>query len=73
MDDDRYTRITLRLPTELHAKLQKASEQSSHSMNAEIIARIERAFETEHPTRLGDMDQFADTVAERVAAKLRMR
>lgn len=39
--DDRYTRITLRIPKDLHARLAKAAEETSKSMNAEIIARLE--------------------------------
>lgn len=39
--DDRYTRITLRIPKDLHAKLSEAADDTSKSMNAEIIARLE--------------------------------
>lgn len=44
MDDDRYTRITLRIPKDLHAMLQDASDASSKSINAEIIERVRRSF-----------------------------
>lgn len=40
-DDDRYTRITLRIPKELTLKLKEVAESRSHSMNAEIIQRLE--------------------------------
>lgn len=40
-DNDRYTRITLRIPKELTLKLKEAAESRSHSMNAEIIQRLE--------------------------------
>lgn len=43
-DQDRYTRITLRIPKDLHAKLQSAADDSSKSMNAEIIARLGDSF-----------------------------
>jgi len=43
-NDERYTRITLRIPKELHAKLQDAADQTSHSMNAEIVQRLESTF-----------------------------
>ncbi len=43
--DDRYTRITLRLPKELHAKLSAAADETSKSTNAEIVARLEESFE----------------------------
>lgn len=44
VDDDRYTRITLRIPKELHARLQEMADASSKSMNAEIVARLEASF-----------------------------
>lgn len=45
-DEDRYTRITLRIPRELHAQLNKAAFITSKSQNAEIIARLQASF---HP------------------------
>lgn len=42
--DDRYNRITFRIPKDLHVKLMDCSVGSSHSMNAEIIARLENSF-----------------------------
>ncbi|WP_409266807.1 Arc family DNA-binding protein [Massilia sp. BHUDP2] len=44
MEDDNYTRITLRMPKPLHLKLQGAADATSKSMNAEIIARLEESF-----------------------------
>jgi hypothetical protein len=35
-----YTRITLRIPTDLHEELIEASNAKSCSMNAEIISRL---------------------------------
>lgn len=55
-DEDRYTRITLRIPKDLHALLQEASEGSSKSVNAEIIERVRKSF------------QSSDSLEERVAA-----
>ncbi len=46
-DDDRYTRITLRIPKALHARLQAEADSTSKSMNAEIIARVETSFGSE--------------------------
>ncbi|MBU1282712.1 MAG: Arc family DNA-binding protein [Gammaproteobacteria bacterium] len=43
--EDRYTRITLRIPKDLHAWLSQSADDTSKSMNAEIIARLERSFE----------------------------
>ena len=35
-----YTRITFRIPADLHQELTEAAEMNSRSMNAEIIARL---------------------------------
>lgn len=43
-DDDKYVRITFRMPRDLHAKLTLAADERSHSMNAEIVARLEASF-----------------------------
>ena len=43
--DDRYTRITLRLPKDLHARLSEAADDTSKSMNAEIVARLQSSFD----------------------------
>lgn len=40
-DEDRYTRITLRIPKELHQSLAMAAERTSKSLNAEIIGRLQ--------------------------------
>lgn len=42
--EDRYTRITLRLPRELHAQLTAAADETSKSTNAEIVARLQESF-----------------------------
>lgn len=45
MSDDGYTRITLRLPDALHAKLTEEASRTSKSMNAEIVGRLEASFD----------------------------
>lgn len=40
-DDDRYTRITLRIPRDLHQRLGEVAEKTSKSLNAEIIGRLQ--------------------------------
>lgn len=40
---DDYTRITLRLPAEIHTRLNTSCERTKRSMNAEIITRLERS------------------------------
>ena len=44
MSEDRYTRITLRIPKKVHKSLQEAADARSHSMNAEIVQRLEESF-----------------------------
>jgi|GEM_PF-4177478 len=63
MDDDRYTRITLRIPRELHGKLQEASDTTSKSMNAEIVARLERSFED--PVKQSEVDELLERLSDR--------
>jgi len=45
-EEDRYTRITLRIPKELHTRLSAESERTSKSLNAEIVGRLEDTFRT---------------------------
>jgi len=44
MTEDRYTRITLRIPRELDERLNFEAEKASKSKNAEIVARLEKSF-----------------------------
>lgn len=46
MDEDRYTRITLRIPKELHSALTDAADTTSKSLNAEIVGRLQASFES---------------------------
>jgi hypothetical protein len=50
---DEFIRITLRLPPELHKKLTEAA--GAGSMNAEIVARLEKSFEKMGADALGEM------------------
>jgi len=43
-EEDRYTRITLRIPKDVHARLQQSADKTSKSMNAEIVARLDTSF-----------------------------
>lgn len=45
MDDDRYTRITLRIPKDLHQALQAEADATSKSLNAEIVNRLASSFD----------------------------
>lgn len=76
MEEDRYTRITLRIPRELHEKLQNKADLTSKSMNAEIVARLEKSFEEEkmkttqmYTFTQDQIDEFAARVAERIKKK----
>lgn len=44
MSEDRYTRITLRIPKEIYALLQDAASETSKSVNAEIVNRLASSF-----------------------------
>jgi regulator of replication initiation timing len=45
LNQDDYLKTALRLPRDLHAKIQEAATASGRSMNAEIVARLEKSFE----------------------------
>ena len=44
-EEDRYTRITLRIPKDLHARLEAAAGDTSKSLNAEIVSRLTAAMD----------------------------
>jgi hypothetical protein len=63
--EDRYTRITLRIPKALHEHLAESAEQSSKSMNAEIIARLEESyFNHQSPAERYTQEQFLKMLVE---------
>lgn len=39
--EEKYQRVNLRIPKELHARVMEAAGERSHSMNAEIVQRLE--------------------------------
>lgn len=57
-DDDRYRRFNLRIPKEAFSRLQDAADERSHSMNAEILRRIELSFSIEEDD-LGKLSEWA--------------
>lgn len=74
MSDDGYTRITLRIPDELHAKLTEEAAKTSKSMNAEIINRLEQTFPQPIEDRLlREMlqERLSALIREKAAADLR--
>lgn len=46
-EEDHYTRITLRIPRDLHTRLAREAFITSKSQNAEIIARLQASFEAD--------------------------
>jgi len=69
---DDYSRITLRLPPELHEKVRKAAGE--RSLNAEIITRLERTFEEDdtvagHEVRLEDLERRMDEMNDEYDAR----
>lgn len=70
MEEDRYTRITLRIPSDLHLKLQRSADKASHSMNAEIIARLAQTYDAVQKIENKQLDDLAELLAEKVASKL---
>lgn len=63
MEDDRFTRITLRIPKDLHEQLTAQAEKKSRSMNAEIITRLEKSI-SDSPEANELARQIADMVSE---------
>lgn len=51
-DEDLYTRITLRIPKELHQKLADEAKSASKSLNAEIVGRLSSSFDTRHADQM---------------------
>lgn len=45
-DDDRYIRITLRIPKDLHRQLGEEADATSKSLNAEIVGRLAASFQS---------------------------
>lgn len=44
-EEDRYRRFNLRIPKDVFAALQVVADAHSHSMNAEIVQRLERSLQ----------------------------
>lgn len=70
--DDRYTRITLRIPKELHERLSTCADETSKSMNAEIIGRLEHSFEYERRAieKLDEVRSFVESLKAEIAQKV---
>ncbi|MEH3117129.1 MAG: Arc family DNA-binding protein [Methylorubrum populi] len=71
-EDDDFTRITLRIPNSLHARLNEATAKK-RSMNAEIIARLEDSFVSgqRFAAGVGSVTEILASVIQRVADDMR--
>ena len=50
--EDKYQRVNLRIPKGLHARVMEAAGERSHSMNAEIVQRLDISFSPYSPIPL---------------------
>lgn len=48
-DNPKHVTVRLRVPPELRDKIAASSEQYNRSMNADMVARLEKSFESESP------------------------
>jgi hypothetical protein len=62
LNQDDYLKTALRLPRNLHAKIQEAGLANGRSMNAEIVAKLEAAFDGS-PEKVQALD-FAKVINE---------
>ena len=67
--DDRYTRITLRIPRDLHQKLADAADDTSKSMNAEIVARLQESFERPSDSARVDLSSITERIRGRIHSR----
>lgn len=65
MSEDRYTRITLRIPKDMHKLLSEEADLTSKSLNAEIIGRLKKSFHIED-----EPNQGKELSQEEIKAKL---
>lgn len=65
MDEDQQARITLRLPSDLHALLIAETERSDRSLNGEIISRVRGSF---HGAAYPLPRSIRDAIQERATA-----
>ncbi|MFM0227859.1 Arc family DNA-binding protein [Paraburkholderia dipogonis] len=63
LNQDDYLKTALRLPRDLHAKIQEAGLANGRSMNAEIVARLEAGFD-EPPKKFLEALDFAKAINE---------
>lgn len=65
-------KFVLRMPDGMRDKLASLAKANNRSMNAEMIELLQQAMEARTSTAPGmDVNELADTIADRVAAKLK--
>lgn len=69
---DDYQRITVRIPPELHAQLTDAARDTSKSVNAEIVGRLEASFQPMAIARREETEELIDKAIDK-AAEVMMR
>jgi predicted DNA-binding protein len=69
-NQDDFIKTALRLPRELHARVQEAATAAGRSMNAEIVARLEASFDVSEDL-VAKFDQLMDIRQERLLEELR--
>lgn len=69
--EEKYTRITLRIPKETHQKLSDIAEETSKSMNAEIIARVESSLANNTDEKLAKIEQLCEENNEKLEEVLK--
>lgn len=68
LDQTDFIKTALRLPRDLHARIQASAEAHGASLNTEIIQLLQKALEV--PTvEIGEKSQ--EEIAERVEARMR--
>ncbi len=61
LEDEKFGDMSpygVRLPSELKAKIKAAAKEKRHSMNAEIVERLESSFNEHIPPMIGDISSF---------------
>lgn len=66
IDEDRHTRITLRIPKDLHSRLAESAAATNKSMNAEIISRLQESFEARHEADPAALQARLDSIDRRL-------
>ncbi|MFT8354602.1 MAG: Arc family DNA-binding protein [Gluconobacter japonicus] len=71
-DEDRYRRFNLRIPKETFASLQEAADERSHSMNAEIVQRLELTLGLMFKSPARTEEKFPEGISPDEKALIRM-